>query len=91
MYQHLYQVTRADDTKSIIAGAVFGSVPHIVRVDDYVDLLSFKPEGNYILTFRNDDRPGVISEVLQILSNAGVNVASLNVSKGDWNSNPRTD
>ena len=55
-------------------------------MDDYVDLLSFKPEANYILTFRNDDRPGVISEVLQILSNAGVNVASLNVSKGDCTS-----
>ena len=75
------EVTRADATRSVITGAVFGSVPHIVRVDDYVDLLSFKPEGNYILTFRNEDKPGVISEVLQILSNANVNVASLNCSK----------
>lgn len=27
---------------SMMAGAVFGSVPHIVQVDDYVDTLAFK-------------------------------------------------
>ena len=40
-----------------------------------------QPESNYILTFRNEDRPGVISEVLQVLNNANVNVASLNVTR----------
>lgn len=33
------------------------------------------------MTFRNEDRPGVISEVLQVLNNANVNVASLNVTR----------
>jgi hypothetical protein len=33
-------------------------------VDEFSDLFAFKPEGNYILTFRNEDRPGAISEVL---------------------------
>jgi ACT domain len=120
-----------------VSGAVFGSVPHIVQVDDYSEQLSFKvtahspvpnicihnlsffsvlcatlpcesvtfalialvvllphtqPESNYILTFRNEDRPGVISEVLQVLNNANVNVASLNVTRAgagqvslEWN------
>lgn len=35
----------------------------ISQVDDFSDLFAFKPEGNYILTFRNEDRPGAISEV----------------------------
>jgi len=96
------EVVRADGSKSVVTGSVFGSVPHIVRVNDYV--LSFKPEvnrhtrtrtcthclastphrlylwcgptqGNYILTFCNDDKPGVISEVLQVLATSNVNVA----------------
>jgi hypothetical protein len=41
-------------------GAVFGSVPHIVQIDDYMDTLAFKPESNYVLTFRNEDRPGAL-------------------------------
>ena len=75
------EATRADGTTSIVTGSVFGSIPHIVRVNNYVDLLSFKPEGNYILAFRNEDSPGVISEVLQVLQQANVNVASLNVTR----------
>ena len=44
-------------------------------------LLLSQPEGNYILTFRNEDTPGAISEVLKVLADAGVNVASLNVTR----------
>lgn len=44
--------TRALGTR--LTGAVFGSAPHIVKVDEYDDLFAFKPEGNYILTFRNE-------------------------------------
>jgi hypothetical protein len=36
------EVVRADGSKSVVTGSVFGNVPHIVRVNDYV--LSFKPE-----------------------------------------------
>ena len=75
------EATRGDGSTSIITGSVFGNIPHVVRVNNYVDLLSFKPEGNYILTFRNEDSPGVISEVLQVLKQANVNVASLNVTR----------
>jgi prephenate dehydratase len=44
-------------------------------------LFAFKPEGNYILTFRNEDRPGAISEVLEILHRENINIASLNVAR----------
>lgn len=75
-------VLRADGTSSRVTGAVFGSAPHIVKVDEYSDLFAFRPEGSYILTFRNDDRPGAISQVLEVLHNDSVNVASLNVARG---------
>eukprot|EP00596_Hydrurales_sp_CCMP1899_P002228 CAMPEP_0119039938 /NCGR_PEP_ID=MMETSP1177-20130426/9717_1 /TAXON_ID=2985 /ORGANISM="Ochromonas sp, Strain CCMP1899" /LENGTH=514 /DNA_ID=CAMNT_0007004491 /DNA_START=290 /DNA_END=1834 /DNA_ORIENTATION=- len=82
-YMNLLSVmcTREDGTKSVVTGAVFGSIPHIVQVDDYSEQLSFKPESNYVLTFRNEDRPGAISDVLQVLNNANVNVASMNVTR----------
>jgi len=46
-------------------GAVFGNMPHIVQVDDFSDLFAFRLiEGpSYILAFKNQDRPGAISEV----------------------------
>jgi hypothetical protein len=50
-----------------LTGAVYGNIPHIVQVDDYKEQISFKPESNYILTFRNEDRPGAISDVLQVI------------------------
>lgn len=36
---------------------------NINQVDNFNDLFAFKPEGSFILTFRNEDRPGAISEV----------------------------
>eukprot|EP01041_Mallomonas_annulata_P002832 gene2832-5566_t len=77
------EVTREDGSSSIISGVVFGSTPHIVRVDEFCDQFSFKPDGSHILSFRNEDRPGAIKEVLEILHNVNVNVASLNVARGD--------
>jgi hypothetical protein len=75
------EVERADGTKCSISGAVFGNTPHIVKVDHFMDLFAFKPEGNYILTFRNDDRPGAIKEVLAVLHNCNVNIAGLHVAR----------
>lgn len=81
------EVEREDGTKSSITGAVFGNAPHIVKIDHYSDLFAFKPEGNYILTFRNEDRPGAISEVLDVLHTADVNIASMNVARPVKNPN----
>ena len=75
------EVFRADKSVSTMTGSVFGSTPHIVQVDEFKDLFAFKPEGNYILTFRNDDKPGAISSVLEILGNVKANVASVNVAR----------
>lgn len=89
-YWNLVSVTaqRADGSQaSQITGAVFGSAPHIVSVNEYHDLLAFQPReeggrgGSTILSFRNEDRPGAISEVLDILHDANVNIASLNVAR----------
>jgi len=83
-YWNLVSVTalRADGSQACrVTGAVFGSTPHIVSIDNYLDLFAFKPEGSYILSFRNEDRPGAISEVLGILHDASVNIASLNVAR----------
>lgn len=54
------------------AGAVFGNTPHIVQVDEFSDLFAFRliEEGpSYILAFKNQDRPGAISEVLLYCTN----------------------
>lgn len=75
------EVTREDGSSGVVSGVVFGSTPHIVTVDDYSNLFAFKPDGSYILSFRNEDRPGAISEVLEVLNNVNVNVASLNVGR----------
>ena len=75
------EVVREDGSSSKISGSVFGSVPHIVRIDEYDDLFAFKPEANHLLTFRNTDEPGAVSSVLNILSDAAVNIASVNVAR----------
>jgi len=75
------EVERKDATTSRITGAVFGSVPHIVQIDDFSDLFAFRPDGSYILSFKNEDRPGAISEALEVLHSVNVNVANVNVSR----------
>jgi len=77
------EVTREDGTRTKIKGAMFGNTPHIVQVDDFSDLFAFRLiEGpSYILAFKNQDRPGAISEVLEILQRANVNIASMNVAR----------
>lgn len=78
-YWNLVQVdaVRADGSTSSISGVVLGDQPHIVQVDDFCESLSFRPEGQQVLTFRNPDRPGTMLQVLDALAGAGINVASL--------------
>ena len=60
LYYMLYSII-------LCAGAVFGNTPHIVQVDEFSDLFAFRLIDNgpasYILSFKNQDRPGAISEV----------------------------
>lgn len=73
------QVTREDASETTVVGCVFGATPHIVMIDTFE--LTFKPEGNYVLTFKNEDKPGAVLEVLKVLHNDSVNVASINVAR----------
>eukprot|EP00612_Vaucheria_litorea_P002831 CAMPEP_0171458552 /NCGR_PEP_ID=MMETSP0945-20130129/4185_1 /TAXON_ID=109269 /ORGANISM="Vaucheria litorea, Strain CCMP2940" /LENGTH=496 /DNA_ID=CAMNT_0011984383 /DNA_START=253 /DNA_END=1743 /DNA_ORIENTATION=+ len=69
-----------DKTKKTISGSVFGKQGKIVQIDNYQNFSAFKPE-NTLLSFRNEDRPGAVSGVLKILSESGMNVATMNVGR----------
>jgi D-3-phosphoglycerate dehydrogenase len=75
------EIKRVDGSYALMHGVVFGSTPHIVRVDEYADVLAFRPEAGQILTFRNADRPGLVLQVLELLAHANINVASFNVTR----------
>jgi len=64
-----------------MTGSVFGSEPHIVQIQSFRDAFSFRPDTPFLLTFRNEDRPGAVSGVLSVLQSANVNIASLNVAR----------
>ena len=90
-YWNLMSVTVEKEGGQVntITGSVFGNVPHIVQVNDYVDCFAFEPAGKFMLTFENEDRPGAISDVLEVLHQAGVNVASLNIAASKVAVDPR--
>mmetsp|Transcript_14613 Transcript_14613/g.19225 ORF Transcript_14613/g.19225 Transcript_14613/m.19225 type:complete len:972 (-) Transcript_14613:126-3041(-) len=66
----------------VITGSVFGNDPHIVQIDDFKSFPAFRPTGS-LLTFKNDDRPGAVSEVLELLTLDNVNVASMALGRQD--------
>ena len=62
-----------------VAGTIFdGSDPRLVRVDTHD--LELRPEGA-LLFYRNEDRPGMLAAVGQVLAEANVNIASLALSR----------
>mmetsp|Transcript_6186 Transcript_6186/g.6459 ORF Transcript_6186/g.6459 Transcript_6186/m.6459 type:complete len:575 (+) Transcript_6186:102-1826(+) len=73
------KVVWEDDTMNTITGSVFGNTPHIVGIDQVYDNFAFKPEGSYLLTFKNEDKPGAVLKVLDLLHAGNVNIANLNV------------
>ncbi|MFA5517320.1 MAG: phosphoglycerate dehydrogenase [Desulfuromonadales bacterium] len=71
-------VTGAEGTHSV-CGTLFGEEDYrIVRVDDYH--VEAVPQGN-ILVLLNDDRPGVIGFIGQVLAEAEINIAMMNLSR----------
>lgn len=87
-YWNLVEVVvwRADGQTSRITGAVLGDAPHIVQVDQYRELFAFKPDlerggSSCVLCFRNDDQPGAVSQVLEVLHAAQINIATLHVAR----------
>jgi len=76
-------VKKSNGSEMTIAGVVFGNAPHIVHVDDQRNLtapFTFKPEGNYLLMFENQNQPGILKDVLNILTMSNVNVGSMSVA-----------
>lgn len=63
----------------------FPSFPHplspslVVGIDQTYSNFAYKPEGGYLLTFKNQDKPGALLQVLDLLHVANVNIANLNV------------
>jgi D-3-phosphoglycerate dehydrogenase len=71
-------VTGAEGEHSV-SGALFGEGDYrIVRVDDYD--VEAVPEG-YLLVLLNDDRPGVVGFIGQVLAAANINIAMMNLSR----------
>jgi len=62
-----------------VAGTVLHNRPHIVRINKY--WLDIIPTGGYFLFTNHLDRPGVISAVTKITSDADVNVSSMHVGR----------
>ncbi len=79
-YSNMIRLTvSGSDGERSVCGALFGENDYrIVRVDDY-HVEAF-PEG-HILVLHNDDRPGVIGFIGQILAEANVNIAMMNLSR----------
>ncbi len=79
-YSNLIRLTvETDDQRSSVAGALFNEHDmRIVLIDDYQ--LEAIPEG-HILVLHNNDRPGVIGFIGQVLADADVNIAMMNLSR----------
>lgn len=67
------------DGERSVAGAMFGEDDYrIVLIDQHH--VETVPEGN-ILVIRNEDKPGVIATLGQVLADAGINIAMMNLSR----------
>jgi len=70
------KVTLENGKEHVLTGSVFGSDAHIVQIDTYQSFPALKLQGT-LLSFRNQDQPGVIAEVLGLLSEENVNIATM--------------
>ena len=73
-------VTTRDGKHHTVTGSVFGEEPHIVQIGDHAAFPPFVPEGS-LLMFSNEDRPGAVLGVLDVLRGFNINVAKLNLSR----------
>jgi len=78
-FTDLLTVTVGNEKESVaISGTFFGSQPRVVKIDDHnVDT---SPEG-HLLIFENTDAPGIVGAIGQVLGAAGINIASMNLSR----------
>jgi len=79
-YSNLIRLTLTGaDGECSVSGALFGSSGRIIRINEMS--VEANPEG-HILVLYNDDRPGVVGHIGQLLGEAGVNIAQMNLSRG---------
>lgn len=70
------------DGVSSVSGALFGKRGRVVQIDDHA--VEATPAG-HILVLHNNDRPGVVGYIGQLLGEANINIAQMNLSRGhDW-------
>nr|CCA22570.1 unnamed protein product [Albugo laibachii Nc14] len=75
-------VRTQQDQHLSVTGSVFGEEPRIVRIDEYNNFPSFRPEGNLLL-FRNQDLPGVVARILKELAISKINIANFGLARQD--------
>jgi D-3-phosphoglycerate dehydrogenase len=71
---------RAGGAVHMLAGAVFGREPRIIRVDDV--RLDLPPKGTLLMT-RHLDRPGVLGQIGSILGKHQINIQRLELAPSD--------
>jgi D-3-phosphoglycerate dehydrogenase len=66
----------------MVAGALFGSLPRIVQVQD----INFDAQlGANMLFIRNEDKPGFIGKLGTVLGDAGVNIGNFHLGRSPGN------
>ena len=81
-YPHLVGVRLAGDRGELeIEGTVFGERdPRVVRFGGFQ--LEFRPEGR-LLVLHNDDVPGVVGKIGNLLGQADINIAAIHLARTD--------
>lgn len=81
-YPHLIGVRLAGDHGELaIEGTVFGERdPRVVRFGGFQ--LEFRPEGR-LLVLHNEDVPGVVGKIGNLLGQAGINIAAIHLARTD--------
>jgi D-3-phosphoglycerate dehydrogenase len=83
--QNYTSLVRVDDEtdlgKRTLSGIVLDNKdPRIVQVDSFD--CEFKPEGT-ILIYTNDDKPGVLAQVVSALHHGNINIANVSLSRNE--------
>jgi D-3-phosphoglycerate dehydrogenase len=79
-YSNLIRLTLTGaDGENSVSGALFGTSGRIIRIDGLS--VEANPDG-HILMLYNNDRPGVVGHIGQLLGEAGINIAQMNLSRG---------
>ncbi len=78
-FTDLIEVTVGNENETTtVAGTFFGSQPRLVKIRErHVEA---SPKG-FLLLLENTDEPGIVGAVGQVLSESGINIASMSLSR----------